>query len=1258
MKKTLLFLLMAGLLPSILHAEWVPLNSRKAPGTAPEVTMLRDDNASTVLKIDLAGFDVKNMSKDGANYQVVDLLTESFTNEPGNPELPYVSKVLAVPDQAGVTVDVIATGEVKVFRNIHVQPARASWWEGDPEPAYEENPVSYRCSSAYPLEYVKLDPPAIFRDFRIARVSVFPVRYIADRDELQVVSSITVRINYGKGEVVNPKTTGRKPIPPSFGKIYRNFIFNYQDKLETLYGGREEGRELMLCIMPDLFYDGFQNYAQWKRQSGIDIHITKFSEIGANSTNPYIIHDYIAEAYHTWDIPPTYVLAVGDDGVFPIRMISAGGYSFPNEDFFVEIDGDDYFPELLIGRWTHETDFRMQIMINKFMLYEKNPLVTEPTWFRKGTCCANNDYISQVETKRFARSKMMFDGNFISVDTLMSDGGSGGSGCTVDLQDVIDAINNGRGFLNYRGNGWYDGWHANCYYFSASDVSALNNGQKFTFVTSIGCGVAGFQSTGGNSFGEEWIEEGTMTSPKGACGFLGPTSNTHTTYNNKIDMGIYIGMFQEGLETPAEALLRGKLYMYSVFGNDSWVEYHFHVYTTLGDPSIHIWKTTPHTVMVSYPASIPVGDNQVEFKVTHSFQMPMVNAQVCVTGDSVFATGFTDENGTVTLDINTPVEEILTVTVRGGEIIPFQGPLSVIEYDVYIEPRGEPAVSDLDGNSDGLINPNEHVDMTYTLKNFGVQTAHNVQATLVPLEPDVVQMITSEPINFGDIPPSGVTIGNPFEFFVVPDCPIGQVLDFQLHITCDTSYWDYNDQEKVEGCDLSVKNYVVFDAAAPEMNFRLDPGETDAVVFSLQNEGKDDAPDVLAVLRSNDPYITILDSIGYFGFIGMNDHAENMDNCFVVSVAANCPTDYLPDFTLKLLTQNGNYPYQVIRSQQIPVGKVVPADYTGPDIYGYYAYASDDSFYEQTPVYNWVELENTGTQIDLPQMSDYTTTVSLPFPFKYYGVTFSQLRISTDGWIAFGSGTQTNSINAPLPHSDNISNMVAPFWDDLYDVEMYMGSIFYYNDVQNHRFIVEWDSISRNAISSDICQEFFEAILLDPAYYPTTTGDGEIIFQYKQLESPISNTIGIENALQNIGLNYVCNSVYDPSASELSNGLAIKFTTEPPFTTIITAADDGRAGPGTGNTRGYYLAQNQPNPFTSKTMISYTLPEAARVRLAVYNISGELVCILDNSDKAAGKYSVVWDGCDATGNPVSEGVFFCRMQTDNYCGTMKMCLIR
>ncbi|MCK5075103.1 MAG: hypothetical protein KAR38_01950, partial [Calditrichia bacterium] len=306
--------------------------------------------------------------------------------------------------------------------------------------------------------------------------------------------------------------------------------------------------------MPDEYIDEFQPYANWKHKTGTYVHITKFSQIGANSSNPDIIKSHILDAYTNWEHPPTYVLIIGDDGIFPLKIVNYD-YSFPNESYFVELEGDDYLPEMMIGRISNENEYQLRVMVNKFQLYEETPYIEDTAWFKKATVCSNNDYESQVKTKRFTARVMREDGGFSQVDTLMSDGSYGG-GCSMDLNDVMATLTEGRSFLNYRGEGWSSGWYANCYNFSTSDISSINNGRKMPFITSIGCGVSMFNVGGGNSFGEQWLKIGTISSPRGAIAFVGPTSNTHTTYNNRIDKGIYVGMFREGMDTPGQALLR------------------------------------------------------------------------------------------------------------------------------------------------------------------------------------------------------------------------------------------------------------------------------------------------------------------------------------------------------------------------------------------------------------------------------------------------------------------------------------------------------------------------------------------------------------------------------------------------------------------------------------------------------------------------------------------------------------------------------
>ena len=674
--KTFIVSIISGLFPLIMMAQWIPLNNAQKIKTAPIVQIISDDNNSTVIKVDISGFDIKELYANNKLYQSIDILSEVSTTLAGYPELPYIAKIIAIPDKAGVSVEVIETGDIQTFNNINLPPSRESWWEGKPETSYIEDKSAFSTSDIYPNNLVAVGTPMVFRDFRIVRLAVYPIRYIASKKELKVTSSITLKITYSLDNVVNPKTKQTTSIAPSFAKIYESFIFNYESALSKFNYGTKDGRDVMLCIMPDAYVSTFQPFADWKRKSGVDIIITKFSDIGATSTNPTIIKNHITNAYHNWEHPPTYVLLVGDYGVLP-RQTVVYDYTFANEDYFVEIDGNDFFPEMMIGRMPVQSTYDLQIMTNKVLSYEKTPNITNTDWFIKGICCSNNLYWGQIETKRFT-AHMMRDYNGFTVDTLMST-----TPCTMNLTNVIQAINNGRGILNYRGEGTHDGWAASCYPFEVPDVANINNGSKLTFFTSIGCGVARFDATGGNGFGEELVKLGTPTSLRGAIAFIGGVSNTHTQYDDQLDKGVYIGMFSDKMETAGQFLLRGKLRVFNCFGSDPWVEYHYRVFAQLGDPSVHVWKKIPLAVNVNHQNYVPLAYSEVSFTVSYaSSGLPVDSAQVTITGNSVFASGYTDSTGYVSLGV-TPVSlDALSVTVRGCDVIPYLGEMSVYPVSV------------------------------------------------------------------------------------------------------------------------------------------------------------------------------------------------------------------------------------------------------------------------------------------------------------------------------------------------------------------------------------------------------------------------------------------------------------------------------------------------------------------------------------------------------------------------------------------------
>ncbi len=80
---------------------------------------------------------------------------------------------------------------------------------------------------------------------------------------------------------------------------------------------------------------------------------------------------------------------------------------------------------------------------------------------------------------------------------------------------------------------------------------------------------------------------------------------------------------------------------------------------------------------------------------------------------------------------------------------------------------------------------------------------------------------------------------------------------------------------------------------------------------------------------------------------------------------------------------------------------------------------------------------------------------------------------------------------------------------------------------------------------------------------------------------------------------------------------------------------------------------NYPNPFNGSTVVSFTVPHANRVTVAIYNVNGELVTKLLNKSLAAGEHSVRWNA-----EGISSGVYFCKVISGNLNATRKLILVK
>ena len=90
----------------------------------------------------------------------------------------------------------------------------------------------------------------------------------------------------------------------------------------------------------------------------------------------------------------------------------------------------------------------------------------------------------------------------------------------------------------------------------------------------------------------------------------------------------------------------------------------------------------------------------------------------------------------------------------------------------------------------------------------------------------------------------------------------------------------------------------------------------------------------------------------------------------------------------------------------------------------------------------------------------------------------------------------------------------------------------------------------------------------------------------------------------------------------------------------------------------FSLSQNYPNPFNPTTTLKYDLPEDSFVDIMVYDMLGNMVSNLINTNQSSGYKSIQWNATNNQGEPVSAGVYLYKIQAGDFVDTKKMILLK
>ncbi|MGB9720980.1 MAG: C25 family cysteine peptidase [bacterium] len=1108
-----------------------------------------------------------------------------------------------------------------------------------PEPPVIENNFN---STNKPVE---IGEPAKLKDYTLYPVIINPL-FLSSKD-------LILNLKFSKYQDIK--------LPQSLALVFKDLILNYEYNPEIKPQG-------LLIITPNSFYNAVLPLADWKEKKGWKVTVARLSETGNTATS---IKNYITNAYYNWNPPPEYVILIGDKDSLPCFTVSSN----PTDHPYTTIKGNDFLSDLLIGRLSVANVNELNTVIAKILGYEKNPYTTDTLWFKRALMVAgnypDNQMTTPIPTKRWVREKFLNNG-YYQVDTVFYPPVSNG----VTL--ITNSMNQGVTFVNYRGGiASWSGWDRPSFY--NTDVIGLSNGWRLPVITSIVCLTGNFNAE--PCFGETWLRAGNPSTPKGAVAFFGASPpTTHSRWNNCLDYGIYHGLLQDSMYYLGPMTYRGKMEVYVNFpletSPDSGSEFYFNAYNLLGDPSLEVWTGVPRNFIVNHQSTIPVGTNSFSVQILNSTSQPVKGAMVSLyRKNDTKEVGFTDANGIANFQITTTTPDTLFVTVTKHNFKPYCGYALVNNSSVCIGYYSH-TISDPGGNNNGEINPGETINLGITLKNFGnLTTATNVSCKLSTSDPMIT--ITDSIKNYGTISPGATANATPFVFNVSQNIKNNYLIKFSLTISSSQGNWDGILCLVAKAGEYEYQRYQILDG-----NGILEPGETPDITISIKNAGGLDGTNVNGILRSLNPGVVIIDSAGYFGNIPVGDSATNSGNPFKVSASSQLAPGHIIKFST-IIYEDSNIRDTVEFS--IMIGIVNSNSPTGPDDYGYYAYDNTDTNYPEAPAYNWIEIDpdlgGSGTILNLS--NDETKTISLPFNFKYYGNNYNKLSICSNGYIAMDSTWIADMYNWHIFGAGGPPLLIAPFWDDLDpNATDSSGNVCYYYDGQNHRFIIEWSRIQHlhnptNPTPAEL--QTFEIILYDPSYYPTQTGDGEILFQYKKINNDDYwhnyATTGIRDYYHQRGIEYTYANIYPSSAAPLLDIRAIKFTTDQPDPFPgIKEVNKSKVG----NKK----LEVYPNPFQNHLTIRWQigdrrkqikdeLPSAICYPLSVmiYDATGRLVKSFNHlsanhpprnlADGGIQPFNQIsWFGEDNAGIKLPSGIYFIELKTEYYNEIQKVILLK
>ncbi|MCX6286768.1 MAG: C25 family cysteine peptidase [Bacteroidetes bacterium] len=811
-----------------------------------------------------------------------ELFAESFgfNNNAGEPKLPVYHKLIQVPVDAGYDIE-ITYSHFQEFRLIDygigsaIIPAQAPLSKNITDPdqiPFVMNQVVYQQNKFTDAPLLNVTYEGIMRSVVLARLDISPVQYNPVTGMLRVYDRIEARVVFTHPDLQATKRLLDKYTSPYYQAFYSR-IPNYTKSADSLI---TSSPATYLIVSHSSFKETLKPFIAWKTRKGFKV-IAGYTDNAAVGTTNASIKAYIQGIYNNPPSgynPPSFVLFVGDVGQIPAW--NTGGH--PSDMYYCEFT-NDHIPEITYGRFAAQNATQLNAYIDKTLEYEQYTMPTDDflgeVVMVAGADATNGPIYGNGQINYGTNNYFNTAHNLLSHTYLQPE--PGGANYATNIRQNVS---NGVGFANYTAHGSESGWADPS--FQISHIPALQNAHKYPLMIGNCCKAANYSTTC-------FSKEITRVANKGALGYIGCSDYSYWDedywwacgYKTVIAAGppydpAHLGAYDKTFHDNGEPLSEYFVTMgQMVQGGNLAVQesssgmkvYYWETYCLMGDPSLCIYYSVPPALQATFEHTRLL--TMTTLSVTTE---PYSYVALSLNDSTLLDARFVDATGIAVLNfpaVPNPGYARMIITRQNRKpvidsvyFIPAEGPY--IELDNY-------TISDsVGGNNNHLGDYNENISLNVTLKNLGVAASGNVSGTLTSNDTNVV--ITHSTFNFGVVPAGGNVTGNTaFGLFIRDNVTDQHKAICSLLLTDGSHSWTQELDIILNAPSLNVTLIQVIDPApGGNNNGMLDPGETATLKITMMNSGHASAVNCTAHLFP-DPqsamYILVTNPNIYLGYL-------------------------------------------------------------------------------------------------------------------------------------------------------------------------------------------------------------------------------------------------------------------------------------------------------------------------------------------------------------------------------------------------------